>query len=138
MFEELRQALSEIQMPPISKAVVLILSRVMEWIIWVFIGVGILLNKEYFQIWFVFVLVVFSSLIILLIYTLLRIVRWETTRVIERESGQNEKITPIIDKAISGIIGSVAFYTVILVVFIVFKTMGIFDQLLSKIFDFLK
>ncbi len=117
--------------PASVRLVAVILARAMEWLIWVFVGVGVLLSNEYFWAWFIFVLIMFGAFALFFLYILLLIIQLD---IKNREiiSNQPQFSLSIRNAAINGIVGSAAFYLIIFLLLAILKGMGFIDQLLQS------
>src|SRR5437870_10016417 len=75
MFGELKSVIERAAIPPALRVGLLVTVRAMAWLAWAFVGVGVLLSKEYFPYWMGFVLVFETILFVALFYMLLLLIR---------------------------------------------------------------
>lgn len=135
MFDEIRDALKEEKMPYHLRVPFLIASGFLKWFVWVFVGVGLLLNKEYFLYWFVFGIIVFSAFLIFIIVALSKILKLASSK---RFQDKNEAVSffkKVLDGGFNGVIGTISFYVFVYFALWFIKITGIVDQILSKIID---
>ena len=138
MFQELKSAVRDAQVPDTVKLALSVLIKAVTWFPWVFIGIGILLNREYFIYWLGFFLFVEGLLILSLVYVLVIVVR-STVSVPMSPAAQapastDEKLKDKFgDTVLKGVIGNAAFYLFILAALIIVKGMGVFDELWQAI-----
>lgn len=130
MFDDLTYLLKEPKLPEAVKVALTVLLKAVAWFPWLFIGVGLLVNREYFFYWLAFFVFLEGVLITALIYVLVLMIRralstlpaGSPTAVARPSWGVN-------DAVVKGLIGNVAFYLFILAGFVLLKAMGITDQL---------
>lgn len=130
MFEDLRYLLRDAKLPEPVKIPLTVLIKAVAWFPWVFIGIGILLNREYFFYWLAFFLFLQGILIAALIYVLVLIIRSALPTIGAAEpAGMPAGSGMLNDAIVKGIVGNAAFYLFILAVFVLMKAMGVTDRL---------
>lgn len=138
MFDEIESLINSSKLPSGTRTTLAVVTSAIRWLIWPFIGIGLLLNKEFFPYWLGFFIFIESVLFLTLIYILVNITKYElglkTTKV--SQEGSNRKTKSLLEIIRNGITGNLAFYIFIIAAFIILKLLGVFDNLF-KIPEFL-
>lgn len=135
MFDDLKRVIDNESLPISAKVALSVVIKAISWLPWVFVGIGWLLNKEYFIYWLAFFISVEAILFFALIYILVLLVRhslaieWNNRQENDESSENRPKSRNrgVAEAAIEGVIGNIAFYIVIIGAFIVLKLTGIVD-----------
>lgn len=142
MYDDLQALIKGSNVSDEIKVTLSIITKGVSWFPWVFIGVGIFLNKEFFSYWLAFSLFIFGALIIVLLYMLVMVLHFSLTEKPRKESsdgeGENVKKTNFPEIVMKGIIGNFSFYFFIMAVFVVIKSMDIFDSSFQSVLDAIK
>ena len=138
MFDELKTLLKEAELTDTVKLPLTILIKAVGWFPWVFVGVGLVLNREFFIYWLGFFIFVEGLLVVALVYLLVAVVQAELSNSQVRSAGRStssdensaESLKAVIAK---GVLGNTAFYLFILTVFVIAKGIGAFDEIWQAI-----
>jgi hypothetical protein len=130
MFEDLKYLLKEAKLPEMVKVPLTVLIKAVAWVPWLFVGIGLLLNREYFFYWLAFFLFLEGVLITALIYVLVMVIRSALPTVSMGDQAAASGVSSLLnDAVVKGIIGNAAFYLFILAMFVLLKAMGVTDRL---------
>ena len=77
MFNELKYLLEEAELPDTVKLPLTILIKAVAWFPWVFVGVGLVLSRDFFIYWLGFFLFIEGLLVAALVYLLVAVVQTE-------------------------------------------------------------
>lgn len=138
MFNELKDLLKEAALADTVKLPLTILIKAVTWFPWVFVGVGLILNREFFVYWLGFFLFIEGLMIAALVYLLTAVVQTELSnsenRGANRSASSDENLAePLKDTIVKGVFGNAAFYLFILMGFVIVKGMGAFDEIWQTI-----
>ncbi len=139
MFDEVKLLIEKSSAPEAVRLALSLVTKLISWLPYAFVGVGLFLNTANFIYWLAFFIFAEGALIAALIYMLLLIVR-DAVAVTHKNEPQEDKLASnnFSDTALKGIVGNFAFYLFILVAFIVLKAMGIFDVMFQTTLERLK
>ena len=134
MFDDLDRAVSDGKIPDSLKLATKIVLKGISWFPWVFFFVGTILKAEFFVYWLAFFLFVEGALVVVLLQLVVLLAKLgaQDPRVgsmPENPETNSAGTTPrSVKEAIhGGIVGNVAFYLFLIVIFIVVKLTGLLD-----------
>jgi len=134
MFDDIKYLIEKTTLPESIKISLSVIIRAITWLIWAFVGVGLLLDSKYFIYWIAFFIFIEGMLFIALIFVLIQSIKYETGKNETREIKTPTKNT-LRDGIIKGVLGNVFFYLLFLIFFIILKAMGIIDNFMELIFQ---
>lgn len=138
MFNDLEYVLRHADLADTIKLPLTILIKAVGWFPWVFVGVGLILSRDFFIYWLGFFLFIEGLLLAALVYLLVAVVQTELANsenpnANRSTSSDENSAEPMKDVIVKGVLGNVAFYLFILMVFVVAKGMGMFDEIWQTI-----
>lgn len=133
MFDEIESLINSSKLPSGTRTTLAVITSAIRWLIWPFIGIGLLLDNQFFPYWLGFFIFVESILFLTLVYILVNIAKYELgSKFTEKAKVTHEQKT-IFKSIKDGIIGNLGFYLFLVVGFIILKLLGVLDNLF-KIF----
>jgi hypothetical protein len=140
MFDDLKYTIEKSGLPNSFKLALSVFIKAIGWFAWAFVIIGTLLDSKYFPYWLAFFMVVEGVLFGALIYVLVLAARSSVTNKTTEEisttnNTQNGSQSPVMKSALHGIVGNIAFYFFIIAVFVLLKSMGVFDAFLDTVYQ---
>ncbi len=137
MFDELKNLIDESDIPHAVKISLLIISKAVSWMPWVFVIIGLMLDLKYFIYWLIFFIFIEGFLLVSLVYILIQITNFSL------DTGKHKQRTKrsensLLSKSVDGIIGNAAWYLLIIVALIFTKLTGVADNFINNVIDYLK
>lgn len=140
MFDDLKYTIEKSDLPNSFKIALSVFTKAIGWFAWTFVIIGSFLSTKYFPYWLAFFIIIEGLLFGALIYVLILAVKNSITGNVANEIAATSKVLsgqeqPVMKSALQGIIGNIAFYFFIIAVFILLKSMGVFDTFLSSVYQ---
>jgi len=109
--QDLKYLLKEAKLPEMVKGPLTVLIKGVAWVPWLFDGIGLLLNREYFFFWLAFFLFLEGVLITAPIYVLVMVIRSALPTVSAGDQARASNVSSLLnDAVVKGIVGNAAFY----------------------------
>lgn len=133
MFDEIESLINSSKLPDGTRIILIVITSAIRWLIWPFVGIGILLSNAFFPYWLGFFIFIESVLFLSLVYILIGIAKYELNLKVRKKDKDLRPMNANIFKNIrEGIIGNLGFYLFIAIAFIILKLLGTFNNLIPE------
>ena len=129
MFDDLRYLINSSKLPDTTKVPLTIAVKAVAWLPWLFVGISLLLTREYFVYWFAIFAFLEGFMLLTLVYLLVAVLRQGQPADPASGSEASQATNTLGGAVLKGVLGNAAFYLFILIAFVLVKAMGTFDGL---------
>jgi len=131
MFDEVKYLIKDAAIPGSIKITLSLITKSISWFPYVFVGIGILLNNQFFIYWLGFFILIEGILFMTLIYVLILTIKYDLKlkNPKKHENLVNKIITTACDKGLIKVFIGLA----LIILYIIIKLLGIPDEIFKTI-----